>query len=158
MVPEGYYGKAGKRIMSLQDPLKKMSKSDENPNAYILLTDDEKTILNKCRRAVTDSDNKIVYDVQNKPGISNLMDIYSCITQKSIAAVEQECAGMLYGAFKTLVAESIIDMLSPIQQRYRQLLNDKAYVNDVLYAGGQKAAVQAVKILSRVKMCIRDSL
>ncbi|NMA95118.1 MAG: tryptophan--tRNA ligase, partial [Clostridiales bacterium] len=114
-VPEGYIPKVGARIMSLQDPTSKMSKSDENPNSFIGILDDPDTIMRKFRRAITDSDTEIRYDEQDKAGISNLMSIYSCMTGKDFDEIEKEFVGKGYGDFKTAVGESVIEVLKPIQ-------------------------------------------
>ena len=149
-VPEGYFGKAGARIMSLQEPSKKMSKSDENPNASIYLTDDRDTIIRKFKRAVTDSDNEIRY-ADDKPGISNLIDIYGAVTGKSIEEIEKEFVGSGYGDFKLAVGESVADMLDPVLKRYNELSMDKAYINNVIKSNGEKANYYANKTLRKVQ-------
>lgn len=149
-IPEGYYGKAGARIMSLQEPNKKMSKSDENPNASIYLTDDRDTIIRKFKRAVTDSDNEIRY-AEDKPGISNLIDIYGAVTGKSIEEIEKEFASSGYGDFKVAVGESVADMLDPVLKRYNELSMDKAYIDNVIKSNGEKANYYANKTLRKVQ-------
>ena len=149
-VPEPYIPQAGARIMSLAEPEKKMSKSDENANAYILLLDEPDDILRKFRRAVTDSDGVVRYDETAKPGVSNLMTIYSCMTGKDLAAVEAEFDGRGYGDFKTAVAESVIDVLTPIRTEYKRLLDDKAYLDSVLKDGAQKASCLADRMVQKV--------
>ena len=149
-VPEPYIPQAGARIMSLAEPEKKMSKSDENANAYILLLDEPEDILRKFRRAVTDSDGVVRYDEAAKPGVSNLMTIYSCMTGKDFAAIEAEFDGHGYGDFKTAVAESVIDVLTPIRTEYKRLLEDKAYLDGVLKDGAQKASVLADRMVQKV--------
>ena len=119
-VPEPYIGKATAKIMSLQDPTKKMSKSDENPNASILLMDDPDTIMRKFKRAVTDSDAQIIYK-EDKPGIMNLINIYSSITGKTVEEVEKEFDGKGYGDFKMAVGESVVNKLKPLQDRFYDL-------------------------------------
>ena len=116
-IPEPYIGKAGAKIMSLQEPSKKMSKSDENLNATILLLDDKDTIIRKFKRAVTDSDACVRYG-EDKPGISNLMNIYGCVTRKSNEEIEREFEGKGYGDFKLAVGEAVADELAPIQKKY----------------------------------------
>ena len=116
-IPEAYIGKSTAKIMSLQDPTKKMSKSDENPNASILLMDDPDTIIRKFKRAVTDSDMDIRYS-DDKPGIQNLINIYSCITNKTIEEVEKEFEGKGYGDFKLAVGETVVSRLKPLQDRF----------------------------------------
>lgn len=149
-IPEGYYGKAGARIMSLQEPTKKMSKSDENLNASIYLTDDRDTIIRKFKRAVTDSDNEIRY-AEEKPGISNLIDIYGAVTGKSNEETEKEFAGLGYGDFKVAVGESVADMLGPVLNRYDELIKDKAYIDGIIKANGEKANYFANKTLRKVQ-------
>ena len=131
-VPEPIIPKHGARIMSLQDPTKKMSKSDENVNAFITVLDDPDTILRKLKRAVTDSEALVRYDPENKPGVSNLMAIYSTITGRTMEEIEAEFAGKGYGDFKPAVAEVIIQELRPIQERFKQLAGDKAYSGAML--------------------------
>ena len=126
-IPEPYIGKAGAKIMSLQEPTKKMSKSDENVNATIMLLDDRDTIIRKFKRAVTDSEAEVRYG-EDKPGISNLMDIYGCVTGKSHDEITAEFAGKGYGDFKLAVGESVADELAPLQKRYEELVKDKAYI------------------------------
>ncbi len=138
-VPDGYYPKHGAKIMSLQEPTKKMSKSDDNENGYILLLDDANTIMRKFKRAVTDSDNK-VYASEEKAGITNLMTIYSTMTGKDFAEIEKEFDGKGYGDFKVAVAQSVIDTLSPIQTEYNRILQDKALVDDILKKGAENAS------------------
>lgn len=121
-VPEPLTPKIGGKIMSLQDPHKKMSKSDENPKGVIFLLDDLNVIKNKIKSAVTDSDTKIVYDVENKPGISNLLSIYSIITGQSISEIERAYANSNYAEFKANLAEKLVEYIRPIQERYQTLL------------------------------------
>ena len=123
-IPEAYIGKSTAKIMSLQDPTRKMSKSDENPNASILLMDDPDTIIRKFKRAVTDSDMEIRYS-DDKPGIQNLINIYSCITGKTIEEVEKEFDGKGYGEFKLAVGECVANRLKPLQDRFYELQKDK---------------------------------
>ncbi len=149
-VPDPYIAKAGAKIMSLAEPEKKMSKSDENANAFILLLDEPDAILRKFKRAVTDSDGEVRYDPAEKPGVSNLMTIYGCMTGKDFAAIEAEFAGKGYGDFKTAVAESVIAELSPIQAEYKRILADKAYLEGVLKEGAAHANAIADRVLSKV--------
>lgn len=150
VLPEPLIPKVGGRVMSLQDPTKKMSKSDTNEKGFILMTDSADVILKKFKSAVTDSDGCVRYDVENKPGISNLISIYSVMTGKSFEEVEKEFDGQGYGTFKTAVAESVIDTLKPVQDEYNRILADKAYLEDVLRDGAKKAEKQAAKILNKV--------
>lgn len=150
-IPEAYTGKIGARVMSLQDPSKKMSKSDENPNASIYLMDDGNVIRKKFKRAVTDSDAEVRYDVGNKPGISNLIDIYCATTGKSVADVEKEFAGVGYGDFKGAVGDSVAGLLTPLQDRFAELKKDKEYLDRVIKANDEKAFYTSQKTLRKVK-------
>ena len=149
-IPEAYLGKVGAKIMSLQDPTKKMSKSDENLNASIYLMDDPDTIIRKFKRAVTDSDNEIRYAAE-KPGISNLIDIYRATTGKSIEEVEREFAGKGYGDFKLAVGEAVVSVLKPLQDRVAELSADKAYIDSIIKNNGERASYVANKTLRKVQ-------
>ncbi len=149
-IPEAYLGKVGAKIMSLQDPTKKMSKSDENLNASIYLMDDPDTIIRKFKHAVTDSDNEIRYAAE-KPGISNLIDIYRATTGKSVEEVEKEFAGKGYGDFKLAVGESVVDVLKPLQDRVAELSKDKAYIDSIIKNNGERANYVATKTLRKVQ-------
>ncbi len=149
-IPEAYIGKSGARIMSLQDPTKKMSKSDENPNASIYLLDDPDTIMRKCKRAVTDSDSQVLYS-EDKPGIHNLIDIYCAMTGKQPAEVEREFDGRGYGEFKMAVGEAVVAQLKPLQERYAQLQKDKAYIDGVIKNNAERASRTAMKTLRKVQ-------
>lgn len=149
-IPEAYIGKQGAKIMSLQEPTKKMSKSDENPNAHILLLDDADSIIRKFKRAVTDSDSEIRY-AEEKPGISNLIDIYSLCTEKTVAEVEKEFDGKGYGEFKLAVGEAVVNILKPLQKRYEDLLKDKAYLDGMIKENAEKAQYFSNKTLRKVQ-------
>ncbi len=149
-VPEPYIGKAGANIKSLQEPTKKMSKSDENPNASIYLMDDTDTIIRKFKRAVTDSEAKVSYN-ENQPGISNLIDIYSACTGKSVAEIEKEFDGKGYGEFKMAVGEAVADVLRPLQERYADLGKNKDYIDSVIKNNAEKAGYYAEKTLRKVR-------
>lgn len=149
-IPEAYIGKKGAKIMSLQEPGKKMSKSDTNANATILLLDDTDTIIRKFKRAVTDSESEVRY-AKEKPGISNLMDIYSAVTGKTYEEIEKEFAGKGYGDFKLAVGETVADHLKPLQERYEQLMKDKAYIESMIKQNDEKAAYYANKTLRKVQ-------
>lgn len=149
-IPEAYIGKKGAKIMSLQEPGKKMSKSDTNANATILLLDDTDTIIRKFKRAVTDSESEVRY-AEEKPGISNLMDIYSAVTGKTYEEIEKEFAGKGYGDFKLAVGETVADYLKPLQERYEQLMKDKAYIESMIKQNDEKAAYYANKTLRKVQ-------
>ena len=150
-LPDGYYGENGARIMSLQDPNKKMSKSDENKNGFISMIDKKDVIMAKCKRAVTDSDTQIIYDKENKPGVSNLLEIYSCATNKTIEEAVKDFEGKNYAYLKTAVGESIADRLTPIQDEFERLCKEKTYVNEVLQKSEEQASYIANKTLRKVK-------
>lgn len=149
-IPEAYIGKSGARIMSLQEPTKKMSKSDENVNASIYLLDAPDTIIRKFKRAVTDSDNEIRYS-EDKPGIRNLIDIYGATTGKSKEEIEKEFDGKGYGEFKLAVGESVVDILKPLQERMKELEADKSYIDSVIKANDEKAQYFSMKTLRKVQ-------
>ena len=125
VVPDGYFPKVGARVMSLQDPARKMSKSDPE-ETYIAILDKPDIIRRKMRRAITDSDNSVVFDPENKPGVSNLMSIMSALTGMSMEQIAADYSGKGYGAFKDAVADSVIATLEPIQKEYDRIINDKA--------------------------------
>lgn len=151
-VPEPYIPKVGSRVMSLSDPTSKMSKSDKDPNGSIYLMEKPEDIMRKFKRAITDSDTErcVRFDRENKPGVSNLMSIYSAVTGKSFEAIEAEFDGKGYGAFKPVVGEAVVEMLRPIQEETRRLLSDKAYLEGVYRAGAEKASYVAEKTLRKV--------
>lgn len=149
-VPEGIYVKVGAKIGDLQDPSKKMSKSAENPNGSVFLSDDRDTIIRKFKRAVTDSGAEIRFDAENKAGVSNLLSIYSAFTGKSVADAEKQFSGVGYGDFKLAVGETVADKLAPIQKEQQRLLADKEYLLSVAGEGAAKAAKAARSTLSKV--------
>ena len=149
-LPEGYVPAAGAKIMSLSEPTKKMSKSDTNANSFVLMTDDRDAIVRKFKRAVTDSDGQVRFDRENKPGVSNLMAIYSTFTGRTMEEIEAEFAGKGYGDFKLAVAEVTADALAPVQAEYGRILADKAYVDEVLKDGAARAARLANRTVSKV--------
>ena len=149
VVPEGYIPPTGMRIMSLADPESKMSKSDENENAYIAILDSRDDVIRKFRRAVTDSDS-CVRRGEGKAGINNLMNIYSSFTKKTDEEIEAEFAGRGYGDFKAAVGETVADALSPVRERYGKYIADKAYLESIMKAGAETAARTARKTLSKV--------
>lgn len=150
-IPEGYYGKASAKIMGLQDPTAKMSKSATNPNDVILLEDEPDVIIKKFKKAVTDSENKVRFDPENKPGVSNLMQIYSSITGLKMEEIEKEFENSGYGDFKTKVAETVVDKLEPIQKKYKELLENKEYLEKIYTEGANRARKLASKTLDEVK-------
>ncbi len=149
-VPEPYIGKVGAKIMSLQDPTKKMSKSDENPNASIYLMDDPDTIMRKFKRAVTDSEAQVLYR-EEQPGIRNLIDIYCACTGKTPADVEREFDGKGYGEFKPAVGEAVVDVLRPLQERVAELEKEKAYIDGIIKNNAEKAQYFSNKTLRKVQ-------
>lgn len=149
-IPEPLIGKVGARVMSLSDPTRKMSKSDPE-DTFIAILDEPNVIRKKVRRAVTDSEALVKYDVENKPGVSNLMSIYSAVTGKAFAEIENEFVGKGYGDFKEAVADAVIAELEPIQARYRQISADKAYLNEVMTKGAERAAKLAARTMSKVR-------
>lgn len=150
-LPEPYFGENGARVMSLQDPSKKMSKSDENINGFVSMIDEPGTIVKKFKRAITDSETDVRYDKENKPGVSNLMEIYGCVTGKDMAAVETEFAGQGYGTFKAAVGEAVAEVLRPIQDEYNRLMADKAYLEEVMKKNDERAARIAGKALAKAR-------
>lgn len=148
-VPEGYIGKTAARIMSLAEPSKKMSKSDDNLNAFISMNDDKDTIIRKFKRAVTDSDNKIIASPE-KPGITNLLNIYCAFTNKNVEEAEKEFEGKGYGDFKIAVGEAVANVIDPIRLEKDRLLKDKNYLDDVLKNGAERAARLAYRTLNKV--------
>ena len=149
-IPEAYIGKVGAKIMSLQDPGKKMSKSDENPNASIYLMDDPDAVMRKCKRAVTDSEGIILYR-DEQPGVKILIDIYSACTGKKPEEVVKEFDGRGYGDFKIAVGEALISIMKPIQEEHARLSKDKAYVDGIIKENAEKAAYYANKTLRKVQ-------
>ena len=149
IVPEPYIPKACARVASLADPTRKMSKSDDNKKAFILMTDSPDTIIKKFRSAVTDCDAKVCRGPE-KAGVNNLMDIYTAFTGKTDDEIEREFEGKGYGDFKTAVGESVAAVLAPIQQRYNDLCADRAYLNQCAREDAEKAAVIASRTMEKV--------
>lgn len=147
--PEPYISDIGAKVMSLQEPTKKMSKSDENPNACILILDDKDTIIRKFKRAVTDSDSVVCFK-DGKDGINNLMTIYSSVTNKDFSAIEAEFAGKGYGDFKIAVGEAVADHLEPVRTEFNKLIQDKAYLKQCYTEGAEKALRYSQRIVSKV--------
>ena len=148
-VPEPYIAEVGAKVMSLQEPTKKMSKSDENPNSVILILDDKDTIIRKFKRAVTDSEAEVVFR-EGKDGINNLMTIYSSVTGKDFKSIESEFAGKGYGDFKLAVGESVADHLEPVRTEFARLIQDKAYLKECYTAGAEKALRYSQRTLNKV--------
>ena len=149
-IPEPYISKSGSRIMSLQNVDKKMSKSDENLNNIISLLDSPQSIIKKINSAVTDSEKEITYSKDKKPGISNLIDIYSLLTNKTINQIVDLYQGKLYSHFKNDLSNLIIEELNPIKQKYKELITDEAYISKILNDGSEYAFYNARKTLSKV--------
>ena len=150
VVPNPYIPKVGARIMGLQDPTSKMSKSTDNPNDSIFLIDTPEQITKKVKKAVTDSEGVVRFDVENKPGISNLMEIYSILENKSLEDIEKEFEGQNYGVFKQKVADSIIKALEPFHKKYNELMENPKYLEEICEKGAKKAKKIASKTLEEV--------
>lgn len=149
-IPEPYIPTVGARVMSLQEPTKKMSKSDENENAFISLLDDPNVILKKIKRAVTDSGREVEYSY-NKPGIKNLIDIYCAVTGESLDTAINRFEGKGYGILKQLVGEAVVEELRPIQERFKDLQKDKAYIDSIIKKNADTANYLATKTLRKVQ-------
>ena len=151
VIPEAYVRKETARIMGLQDPTSKMSKSATNLNDVIFLDDSEETIIKKIKKAVTDSENVVRFAPETKPGVSNLMQIYSAITNKGFEEIEKDFEGKGYGDFKMAVAEVVVGKLKPIQEKYNELLENRDYLVKVYTEGKMKAEKIAIKTINEVK-------
>lgn len=149
-VPEGHIPSVGAKVMSLSQPDKKMSKSDPNPKAYISIIEGRDSIIKKFKSAVTDSDNKIAFS-EDKPGISNLLTIYSVMTGCTVSQAVSQFDGRGYGDFKLAVGEAVADGLEPLRERYEYLMNNKDYLQKVYADSAEKAAYLASKMLSKVQ-------
>lgn len=147
-IPEPLIMKTGARVRSLQDPTKKMSKSDENQNAFISLKDDPDTVLRKFKRAVTDSEARVHY-AEGKDGVNNLMEIYGAVTGLTNEQIEAEFEGHGYGDFKAAVAEAVIEELRPLQQRFADLMADKGELEAMMRRGAQRASAVAAPVLEK---------
>ena len=150
-VPEPYIGKVGARVMSLQEPTSKMSKSDEDANASIYLMDDPDAIMRKFKRAVTDSDACVRFDQETKPGISNLMSIYGAITGQTMEQIQSEFEGKGYGDFKMRVGEAVVEELRPLQARFKELSSDKTYIDSIIKKNAETAKYLGTKTLRKVQ-------
>ncbi len=148
-IPEPYIPKLGAKIMSLTEPTKKMSKSDENPNSFVAILDSEDSIIKKFKRAVTDSESEVVYR-DGKDGINNLMSIYSSVTGKTFEEIEREFDGKGYGDFKLAVGQSVADHLKPVRDEFERLINDKAYLEECYRDGAQKALSISQRMIDKV--------
>ncbi len=151
-MPEPYIPKIGARIMSLTNPEAKMSKSDDGDTGRVTLMDEPSIIMKKFKRAVTDSDteNCVHYDPERKPGVANLMTIYSAVTGRSFESIEEEFAGQGYGTFKQKVGESVVELLRPIREETERLLSDRGYLESVYRSGAERASAVAERTLRKV--------
>ena len=152
-MPEPFIPKVGARVMDLLDPHSKMSKSDEIGNGRVCLMDDPADIMRKFKRAVTDCDTEhcVRYDPENKPGVANLMSIYSAVTGKSFSEIEAEFEGRGYGAFKPAVGEAVVETLRPIREEATRIIKDKAYLEAMCREGAERASYIAEKTLRKVR-------
>ena len=148
-IPEPFIGKAGARVMSLQEPEKKMSKSDTNTKSFILMTDTPDVIVKKIKSAVTDSEAKVYYS-PDKPGVSNLMDIYSACTGLTIEQITRDFDGKGYGEFKNAAAEAVIEEIRPVQEEFNKIVTDKAYILETAKKGAEKAQRIADRTMRKV--------
>jgi len=155
-LPEPFIAKVGARVMSLQDPLKKMSKSDDNANNFIMLLDEPKKILKKLKRAVTDSDEqaRIYFDNKEKPGVSNLLTLMSCTTGRSIEELVPEYEDKMYGHLKQDTADAVLSVIEPLQQRYFELRKDETALLDIMKASSQRASERASITLDKTKKAL----
>ncbi len=155
-IPDPYIPEVGARIMSLQDPLKKMSKSDDNVNNFVGLLEDPKKISKKIKRAVTDSDEqaRIYFNTAEKPGVSNLLSLLACATGKSIAALVPEYEDKMYGHLKTDVADAVVAMLEPIQAKFKELRQDQTELERIMAAGAEKAQAKAQKTIDKAYQAV----
>ncbi|MCL1823972.1 MAG: tryptophan--tRNA ligase [Oscillospiraceae bacterium] len=152
-MPEPYITQNTAKIMSLSDPLKKMSKSDSNPNSCVFLLDDKDTVIKKFKRAVTDSEARVEYreNDETKAGVNNLMSIYGAVTEKSFSDIQKEFDGRGYGDFKTAVGETVFDIIKPIQEKYYTLRSDRTYIDTRMKKGADKAAKAARPTLCKAR-------
>lgn len=142
-MPEAYIGKAGARIMSLQEPEKKMSKSDENEKNFVSIIDDAKMIEKKIKGAATDSGTEVKYDPENKPGLSNLMTIYSVLSGKTTDQLEKDYEGKMYGHLKVDLAEVVVQTLKPVREKYDDLMKNKDHLSQLMKSGSERARVRS---------------
>ncbi len=150
VIPDGYIPKVGARVMSLLDPTRKMSKSDPE-DTFIALLDRPEVIRKKLRRAVTDSENRVAFDPENKPGVSNLMSILSALTGQTMEQIEADYGSRGYGAFKDAVADAVVAVLEPLQAEYDRISNDTAYLESVMTEGAERASAIAYKTMRKVR-------
>jgi tryptophanyl-tRNA synthetase len=155
-VPEPYIPPVAARVMSLQEPTKKMSKSDENPWNFVGLLEDPKMISKKFKKAMTDSEDppRVYFDIETKPGVANLLSILSGVTNKSVEALVNEYEGKMYGHLKTDVADAVIALLEPVQKRFAEIRQDQSIMNDVMRAGAANARQRAAATLAKVNEAV----
>ena len=151
VIPEGYTKKEGARIMGLQNPEAKMSKSSTNPNDVIFLEDEPEEIMKKFKKAVTDSEGIVKYNPETKPGISNLIEIYSVVTGKAKEEIEKEFEGQGYGTFKEAVGKAVVEKLEPVQKRYKELQENPEYLEAIYKQGAEQASKIANETIEEVK-------
>jgi tryptophanyl-tRNA synthetase len=151
VLPRATFPPAGARVMDLQNPAAKMSKSEESPEGTVLMLDDPKVVARKIKRAVTDSGSEVRYDPENKPGVSNLLELHAALTGGKIADSEREFADLQYGALKTAVAEVTVEALRPVRERYAELASDPAELDRLLAVGAEKARSIAAPVLERAQ-------
>ncbi len=149
-MPEPYIGKTGARIMSLQDPDKKMSKSDENEKNFVSIIDDPKKIEKKIKSATTDSDTTITFDPVNKPGLANLLTIYSVLSDKTMVELEANYEGKMYGHLKVDLADLVVETLKPVQEKYHDLMKNKDHLENLMKSGAERARAKAQATLKKV--------
>lgn len=149
-MPDAYVGRMGARVMSLQEPEKKMSKSDENEKNFVAIIDDAKKIEKKIKSAATDSGTEIKFDPENKPGLSNLMTIYSVLSGKTTEQLEQDYAGKMYGHLKVDLAELVVETLRPVRAKYDDLMKNKDHLDQLMKSGADRARVRARTTLDNV--------
>ena len=149
-MPEAYIAKSGARIMSLQDPSKKMSKSDDNEKNFVSIIDQPDKITKKIKSAATDSGTEIKYDLENKPGLSNLLTIYSVLSGKAVTEIEKEFEGKMYGHLKVALAELVVETLKPVQTKYDDLMKNKDHLDQLMKMGADRARIKAQMTLKNV--------
>ncbi|MBC7458699.1 MAG: tryptophan--tRNA ligase [Bdellovibrionaceae bacterium] len=149
-MPEPFIPKMGARIMSLQDPSKKMSKSDENEKNFVAVIEDAKKIEKKIKTATTDSDTVVKYDLENKPGLANLLTIYSVLSGKTYETLEKEYEGKMYGHLKVDLADLVVSTLKPVKEKYDDLMKNRDYLDQLFKQGADKASQRAQVTLDKV--------
>lgn len=149
-MPDAYIGKSGARIMSLQDPMKKMSKSDENEKNFVSILDRPKKIQKKIKSAQTDSDTVVTFDPENKAGLANLLTIYSVLSEKTVENICKDYEGKMYGHLKMDLADLVVETLRPVQDKYDDLMKNKDHLEELMALGAEKARIRASETLKKV--------